>query len=107
MVTSMAEPAHRVNYSLEAYLALEASSSVKHEFLEGQIYGMAGTRRPQSRRHRAVFGQLRAGSCRLYDPELRVRVQQTGLLTYPDVTVTRGPLNRILVTAMPSSIPGC
>lgn len=33
---------HRVSYSYADYLALEASSNVKHEYFAGQIYGMAG-----------------------------------------------------------------
>jgi Uma2 family endonuclease len=94
----MAEPAHRVNYSLADYLALEESSSVKHEFLDGQIYGMAGGTPEHAALKAAVtgllFSQLKGTSCRLYDADLRVRVQQTGLLTYPDVTVACGPLER-------------
>jgi len=38
----MSAPAHRISYTYEEYLALEASSNVKHEFLGGQIYAMAG-----------------------------------------------------------------
>jgi hypothetical protein len=38
----MAIPAHRIRYSYAEYLALEGSSNVKHEFLDGQIYAMAG-----------------------------------------------------------------
>ena len=38
----MVAPAHRIHYTRAEYLALEASSNVKHEYLDGQIYGMAG-----------------------------------------------------------------
>jgi hypothetical protein len=31
-----------MRYSRADYLSLEAASNVKHEFLEGQIYGLAG-----------------------------------------------------------------
>lgn len=94
----MAQPAHSVNYSLEDYVALEDSSSVKHEFLEGQIYAMAGGTPEHAALKAAVtgllFAHLKGGNCRLYDADLRVKVQQTGLLTYPDVTVACSALER-------------
>ena len=34
--------AHRLDYTYDDYLAFEASSNVKHELLDGQIYAMAG-----------------------------------------------------------------
>lgn len=33
---------HHVPYSYTEYVAFEASSNVKHEYLDGQIYAMAG-----------------------------------------------------------------
>ena len=38
----MAAPAALHRYSFADYLALEESSNTKHEFLDGEIYGMAG-----------------------------------------------------------------
>ena len=91
----MSAPQHRIHYSWAEYLALEASSNVKHEYLDGQIYGMAGGTPEHAAVTAAVIGllfaQLRGGRCRLYDADLRVRVRATGLATYPDVTVVCGP----------------
>jgi Uma2 family endonuclease len=91
-------PAHRVRYSWADYLALEASSNVKHEFLDGQIYGMAGGTPEHAALTAAVsgllFAQLRNGRCRVHDADLRVRVLETGLATYPDVTIVCGPRKR-------------
>jgi Uma2 family endonuclease len=88
-------PAHRVKYNFADYLALEASSNVKHEFLDGQIYGMTGGTPERAALKAAVtgllFGQVRGGKCRVHDSDLRVRVLETGLATYPDVTVVCGP----------------
>ncbi len=90
----MRTPLHRIRYAYEEYLALEASSNVKHEFLDGQIYAMAGGTPEHAALAAAVIGllfpQLRNGPCRAYDADLRIRILDTGLSTYPDVTVVCG-----------------
>lgn len=94
----MSSPAHRIHHTVAEYLAFEASSNVKHEYLEGQIYAMAGGTPEHAAVAAAVIGllfpQLRNGSCRALDSDLRVRVAATGLSTYPDVTVVCGPRKR-------------
>src|SRR5580693_2061022 len=91
----MADPAHRLDYTYAEYLGFEASSNVKHEFLDGQIYAMAGGTAEHAALASAVIGQLyaqlRGARCRTYDSDLRVRVPARGLTTYPDVTVVCGP----------------
>ena len=91
----MSSLAHRVHYRFEEYLALEATSPIKHEYWDGNIYAMAGG----SPDHAALatmvsallFPQLRGGPCRIFGSDLRVRVPQTGLDTYPDISVVCGP----------------
>ena len=94
----MSEPAARHRYSYADYLFLEEASNVKHEFLGGEIYALAGG----SPEHAALAANLIAalvagiGSrpCHVFSSDLRVRVLATGLATYPDVTVVCGPLER-------------
>lgn len=85
---------HKLNYTYAEYLGFEASSNVKHEFLDGQIYAMAGGTPEHAALAAAVISllgpQLRAGECRPYSSDLRVRTP-SGLTTYPDVTVICGP----------------
>ena len=89
----MAEPA-RQKYTFEDYVALEAMSPVKHEFLGGHVWAMAGG----TPEHAAVAVNvstllsvaLRGRPCRVYSSDLRIRVPATGLGTYPDVTVVCG-----------------
>lgn len=38
----MGTPAHRPRYTYREYLMVEQVSTIKHEFLEGEIYAMAG-----------------------------------------------------------------
>lgn len=85
------------NHGLRDYLSFEASSNVKHEYLGGQIYAMAGGTPEHAALAAAFIGQLyaqlRTGRCRPYDA-VRVRVREADLLTYPDVTIVCGPVER-------------
>jgi Uma2 family endonuclease len=94
----MSKSAGLHHYTYADYLALEAASNVKHEFLAGEIYGMAGGTPEHAALSVAVSGallaQLRGTPCRVYSSDLRVRVMATGLATYPDVTVVCGEAAR-------------
>ena len=94
----MVAPARLHGYTFDEYLDLENASNVKHEFLEGEIYAMAGGTPRHAALTLAVGGallaQLRGGPCRAFSSDLRVRVRATGLATYPDVAVVCGPLER-------------
>ena len=80
------------------YLAHEEASNVKHEYLDGEIFAMAGGTPAHAELSVAVASTLRAQlegkRCRVFSSDLRVRVAATGLATYPDVTVICGPLER-------------
>jgi Uma2 family endonuclease len=90
----MSAPAHRIRYTYAEYVAFEESSNVKHEFLGGHIYAMAGGTPEHAALAAAAIGMLfaalRGGRCRAHDADLRVRTP-SGLATYPDVTVVCGP----------------
>lgn len=92
----MTYPAPRRQFTLRDYLELEEASNVKHEFFGGEIYAMAGGTPEHAALSMSVgatlLSQLRGGPCRVYSSDLRVRVSETGLATYPDVTVVCGPL---------------
>ena len=91
----MVQPARQL-FTFEEYLALEAGSPVRHEFLQGLVWAMAGG----SPDHAAICvnitswlsNRLRDRHCRVYSSDLRVRVRATGLGTYPDATVICGRL---------------
>jgi Uma2 family endonuclease len=99
IVVDMASPAVRHHqYTFADYLALEEASNTKHEFLEGEIYAMAGGTPEHSglavAATVALAGQLAGGPCRVFSSDLRVRVRATGLTTYPDVSVFCEALER-------------
>jgi Uma2 family endonuclease len=93
----MSVPLHQSNFTYADYLSLEASSNIKHEFLGGQIYAMAGGTPEHAALAAAaiglLFAQLRGGNCRAYDADLRVRTP-SGLATYPDITIICGHSER-------------
>jgi len=87
--------ATRHHYSFEDYLGVEEASAVRHEFLNGDIFAMAGGTPEHAALSAAVVvvlgAALRGGPCRTYSSDLRVRVSATGLATYPDAAVICGP----------------
>ncbi len=81
-------------YTWSDYLEYEDFSSEKHEYLDGEIYAMAGGTPEHALlagRVVTVLGaQLRRKACKVYTSDLRIRVMATGLTTYPDVSVICG-----------------
>ena len=90
----MARPASTAHMSYAEYLAAESASETRHEFLNGEVWAMAGGTPEHSALAAAMIGELgvalRGKPCRVYTPDVRVRVLATGLSTYPDVTVVCG-----------------
>ncbi|GAC1353325.1 MAG: Uma2 family endonuclease [Polyangiales bacterium] len=82
--------------SFAEYLAIDAKSELKHEYIRGMVYAMGGGSPEHARLAMAVgreLGtQLSGKPCAVYSSDLRVRVLETGLATYPDVTVVCGAL---------------
>lgn len=78
----------------EQYLAIERAAEFRSEFYHGKMYAMAGA----SFQHTLikdnlarVLGQLLKGrNCVAATSDLRVRVNPSGLYTYPDVVVVSG-----------------
>lgn len=75
-------------------MRLEQYANLRHEYLDGHIWAMAGGTpehaRIASRINAALVTQLRDRPCAVYSSDARVRVKATGLDTYPDVTVVCG-----------------
>ena len=78
----------------EEYLARERQAEFKSEYFAGEIFAMAGA----SERHilivtnlaRELSTMLKKRPCKVYSTDMRVKVTQTGLYTYPDVIVICG-----------------
>jgi Uma2 family endonuclease len=81
-------------YTPEEYLALERKATTRSEYVNGEIYAMAGASREHNYIAGDLFGelrtQLRGRGCALFMSDMRIRVNPTGLYTYPDVVVACG-----------------
>ena len=85
----------KVKLTAAEYLAMERASEEKHEFLDGEIYLMSGA----SRNHNLILvnvlaslhAQLRKRPCVVYPSDMRVKVNDSGLYTYPDISVVCDP----------------
>lgn len=81
------------NYiSPEEYLKLEELSQIKHEYIQGETYAMAGA----SDAHVTIAGNLfsllrnhvRGSGCRVYMSDMKARIESRNIYYYPDVMVT-------------------
>jgi len=90
----MVDPAQRVTMSFADYVAAEAASDIKHEWLRGEVWAMAGGTLEHaalaSAMARHLGNALEGHTCRVFSSDLRIRVLATGLATYPDLTVVCG-----------------
>lgn len=89
---SNAAPQAQVSYA--DYLALERSTDRKHEWLDGQVYAMAGGTIIHNQISAQVIGELLRlyddRPCRVYTSDQKIRVRATGLATYADAVVVCG-----------------
>ena len=93
---SLARRIHRYTYG--DYVALELSSTTKHEFLDGEIYAMAGGTEEHSALAaevlRALGNAIGERPCRAHTSDLRIYVEAIGLATCPDGAIICGPLQQ-------------
>ncbi len=86
--------------TVEDYLAAEEAREVRHEYVGGLVYAMAGT----TPEHNIIAGNLfaalrshlRGKPCEVFFAEVKLRLEhaQNDIFYYPDVMVTRGARDR-------------
>jgi len=92
--------------SVEEWRALERTShDVKHEYIDGSVYAMAGGTLDHSRiganAVTALTAALAGGPCRVYTSDAAARVSSSRY-TYPDATVTCDERDRGRITEIQS-----
>ena len=75
----------------DEYWELEQAALTKHEYFNGQIYAMASASRVHniiaSNAGASLTAQLKGKKCRAVGSDQLVKVEETGLQTYPDIMV--------------------
>src|SRR5262245_16883203 len=88
--------AARHRFTFAEYVSIEEDSGIKLEFVDGGVFAMSGGTPEHAGLTanvlRLLGNALQDRPCRVFSPDLRVRVRATGLGTYPDVTVICGKL---------------
>lgn len=83
---------HRLEtWTEQQYWDFEEKSQVKHEFVNGQLYAMAGGTSDHAdiclNISSAAKTRLRGKACKAVTSELKVKVEATGDTFYPDTTI--------------------
>src|SRR2546421_282150 len=85
-------------YTPAEYYALEREADYKSDYYNGEIFAMAGGTERHSLICTNISGELRhrlkGKSCIAFESNLRLKVNATGLRTYPDVSVYCGERER-------------
>ncbi|MFZ3017174.1 MAG: Uma2 family endonuclease [Gallionella sp.] len=81
--------------SAEDYLHGELSSEVRHEYVDGEVFAMAGAGETHNLIAGNIFSKLRdfvrGGPCRVFIADMKLHVQTWKAYYYPDILVTCDP----------------
>ena len=88
----MADPAVAPPLAPDAYLAMEAASATRHEYVRGEVFAQAGATDAHNdvatNVHARLRAHLRGSPCRAYLADVKLRVAAADAFFYPDVFVT-------------------
>ena len=95
---AMGQAAQKTAFTATDYLAWEAAQIDRHEYLDGEVFAMAGA----EDRHVTVAGNvyialrqhLSDSPCRTFMSDMRLHVATANSYFYPDVLVTCSPLDQ-------------
>lgn len=92
----------RPYFTPDQYLHLEETGNIKHEYIDGQVYAMAGA----SDAHVTIAGNLftllrnhvRGSSYRVYISDMKVGIEALNRFYYPDIMVSCDDRDRTTLT---------
>jgi Uma2 family endonuclease len=79
----------------DEYLAMEEKSDIKHEYIDGYVYAMAGANDSHVTLSLTIASMvrnhLRGSGCRVYITDVKTKIESLKRFYYPDVLVTCDP----------------
>jgi phenylacetic acid degradation protein len=86
-------------YTIEDYLQMETGSIEKHEYYNGEIFLMSGTKMDHNIITSNLIGhlhpKLKNSPCKVFGSDMRIYVEANELFTYPDLSIVCGePVTR-------------
>lgn len=95
----MSPPLAKLRFEPDDYLAWEADQPIKHEYVDGEVFAMAGA----SDAHVTIAGNiamalrnhLRGGPCSVYISAMKLRVAQDNAFFHPDIFATCSATDRV------------
>lgn len=106
----MINTAEQLKISVDDYLQGELISDIKHEYINGEVYAMAGAKRAHNLISGNVFGalfnHLRGTPCRVYGSDMKVGIltNNDDFFYYPDLHVSCEKTNNNLYNYQPKLI---
>jgi Uma2 family endonuclease len=81
-------------YTIEEYLEMENAATEKHEYYQGEIFAMSGTKGEHVVICRnlivSLANKLKGKPCQPYGSDARIYIQKNTLFTYPDLSIICG-----------------
>jgi len=90
---------NRKNYTIEEYLEMEQNAEVKHEYYQGEIFAMSGSKVPHNIIATNLTGiltqKLKGKSCRPFKSDQRIHIPVNSFFTYPDISIVCGEIQTL------------
>ncbi len=90
----MGVPKLKLKLSVEDYLEGEKVTEIRHEYVDGEVYAMAGVSKNHNRINRrlldAIQDKLKGSECETFFVDVKVQVKKLNRFYYPDLVVVCG-----------------
>ncbi len=94
----MSLPLSQPRFDASQYLAWEEGQADKHEYIDGEVFAMAGASEAHvtiaGNLYMALRNHLRGGPCSVFIADMKLQVAEDNAFFYPDVFVTCAPAGR-------------